>query len=108
MPNVHEKSGLPLANKYRPRLLADVIGQDVVKRYIVNAIGSDKVHHAYLFSGPSGTGKTTVARIFASCVNASKGASVSPDLSKDDLARSIVDGGCVDVREARRCLKPIH
>ena len=99
MSHVNEKSGLPLANKYRPRLLADVVGQEVVKRYIVNAISGNKVHHAYLFSGPSGTGKTTVARIFASCVNAGKSPTVSPDLSKDDLARMIVDGGCVDVRE---------
>lgn len=99
MPHVNEKSSLPLANKYRPRLLADVVGQEVVKRYIINAIASDKIHHAYLFSGPSGTGKTTVARIFASCVNAGKSPTVSPDLGKDDLARMIVDGGCVDVRE---------
>lgn len=99
MPNVNKKSSLPLANKYRPRLLADVVGQEVIKRYIVNAIGSDRVHHAYLFSGPSGTGKTTVARIFASCVNAAKGPTVTPDLSKDEIARTIIDGGCVDVRE---------
>jgi DNA polymerase-3 subunit gamma/tau len=99
MQTIDEKSSLPLANKYRPRHLSDVVGQDVVKRYIVNAISGNKLHHAYLFSGPSGTGKTTVARIFASCVNAHGSPDVSPDLSKDHIASSIVDGGCVDIRE---------
>lgn len=94
-----EPKSLPLANKYRPRLLKEVVGQDVVKRYITNAVSLNKIHHAYLFSGPSGTGKTTVARIFAACVNAEGGPSVSPDMSDGKISRLIIDGGCVDVRE---------
>lgn len=54
-----------LANKYRPKSFDDIIGQDHVSTILSNSITRDKVHHAYIFCGPSGVGKTTAARIFA-------------------------------------------
>lgn len=99
MQTVPEKGNAALANKYRPKRLSEVVGQEMVKRYMVNAINGDKIHHAYLFSGPSGTGKTTLARIFASCVNADGKPSISPSLEDGTMSRLIVDGACVDVKE---------
>ncbi|MBR4122413.1 MAG: DNA polymerase III subunit gamma/tau, partial [Erysipelotrichaceae bacterium] len=54
---------------YRPHRFADVVGQDVIVRTLQNAIKQDKIANAYLFCGPRGTGKTSVAKIFASAVN---------------------------------------
>lgn len=88
-----------LANKYRPKTLDSLVGQDHVKAYFKNAISNNLMHHAYLFSGSSGTGKTTVARIVAAAVNNSSGPSVSPDMSKDSLSLKIINGMCNDVRE---------
>lgn len=58
-----------LYRKYRPKTFAEVIGQDVVKTILKNAISSARVSHAYLFAGPRGVGKTTVARLLAKAVN---------------------------------------
>jgi DNA polymerase-3 subunit gamma/tau len=88
-----------LANKYRPKLLEDVVGQDHVKAYFKNAIAKNMLHHAYLFTGSSGTGKTTVARIIAAAVNNESGQSLSPDMSPGSLSLKIVDGMCNDIRE---------
>jgi DNA polymerase-3 subunit gamma/tau len=88
-----------LANKYRPKLLEDVVGQDHVKAYFKNAIAKNMLHHAYLFTGSSGTGKTTVARIIAAAVNNESGQSLSPDMSSGSLSLKIVDGMCNDIRE---------
>jgi DNA polymerase-3 subunit gamma/tau len=87
------------ANKYRPKLLEDVVGQDHVKAYFKNAIAKDMLHHAYLFTGFSGTGKTTVARIIAAAVNNPGGQSLTPDMSDVSLSRRIVEGLCSDIRE---------
>ena len=67
-----------LARKWRPRLFADMVGQGHVLRVLVNALDSDRLHHAYLFTGTRGVGKTTLARILAKCLNCEAGVSSEP------------------------------
>lgn len=81
-----------IARKYRPQRFADVVGQEHVTQTLGNAIASGRIAHAYLFAGPRGTGKTTIARIFAKCLNATDGPSVD---FKDD------DERCVEITEGR-------
>jgi DNA polymerase-3 subunit gamma/tau len=69
---------LALYRKYRPSVFADVIGQDHVTTPLSNALQSDKIHHAYLFSGPRGCGKTSSARIMARSLNCEKGPTPTP------------------------------
>src|SRR5262249_52883660 len=68
-----------LYRKYRPQTFADVVGQEAVVRTLTNAIEQDKVRQAYLFAGPRGTGKTSLARILAKSVNCANGPRVTPD-----------------------------
>jgi DNA polymerase III subunit gamma/tau len=88
-----------LANKYRPKTFEDLIGQDHVKKYFHNAIINNKLHHAYLFTGSSGTGKTTVARIIAAAVNNPEGPSLTPSMAVGSLSHRIISGECSDIRE---------
>ena len=57
-----------IARKYRPQTFADLTGQEHISRTLKNAIENQRLHHAYLFSGVRGTGKTTTARILAKCL----------------------------------------
>ena len=58
-----------LYRKYRPRTFSDVVGQDIIVKTLINSIKSNKISHSYLFSGPRGTGKTTIAKIFSRSIN---------------------------------------
>ena len=60
---------ISLYRKYRPQSFNEVVGQEVVKKVIKNSILNDKISHAYIFSGPRGTGKTSIAKIFSKAVN---------------------------------------
>lgn len=69
---------LVIARKYRPQTFADVAGQDVVARTLTNAIKSNRVAHAYLFTGPRGVGKTSMARILAKALTCEQGPTTTP------------------------------
>lgn len=73
-----KESYLPLYRKYRPQKLEDVVGQDHIKAALSNAIKLDKISHAYLFTGPRGTGKTSTARILAKSLNCVNGPTLNP------------------------------
>jgi DNA polymerase-3 subunit gamma/tau len=67
-----------LARKWRPRSFADMVGQGHVLKALANALDSNRLHHAYLFTGTRGVGKTTLGRILAKCFNCEKGVGSSP------------------------------
>lgn len=69
---------IPLYRKYRPKNLQEVVGQDHIKKALANAINLNKISHAYLFTGPRGTGKTSIARILAKSLNCQQGPTVTP------------------------------
>ncbi|MBT8374211.1 MAG: DNA polymerase III subunit gamma/tau, partial [Deltaproteobacteria bacterium] len=91
-------SYLVLARKYRPQTFEEVIGQDHITRTLTNAISMDRVAHAILFSGPRGTGKTTVARILAKTMNCKKGPAPTP-CNECGSCKEITTGRAVDVFE---------
>ncbi|MCL4787995.1 MAG: DNA polymerase III subunit gamma/tau, partial [Verrucomicrobia bacterium] len=87
-----------IARKYRPQRFADVVGQEHVTQTLAHAIEQNRIAHAYLFCGPRGTGKTTIARIFAKCLNATGGPRVDFDDS-DIRVQEITEGRSIDVLE---------
>jgi DNA polymerase-3 subunit gamma/tau len=87
-----------LYRRHRPRTFADVVGQEHVVRTLSNAVEQGKVHHAYLFVGSRGTGKTSMAKILAACLNCVEGPTTTP-CGKCDSCVSIASATSLDVIE---------
>lgn len=87
-----------LARKWRPRFFSEMVGQEHVLRALINALNEQRLHHAYLFTGTRGVGKTTIARILAKCLNCEEGVSATP-CGKCSSCREIAEGRFVDLIE---------
>lgn len=87
-----------LARKWRPRLFAELVGQEHVVRALTNALDNERLHHAYLFTGTRGVGKTTLARIFAKSLNCEKGITSVP-CGQCAACTEIDEGRFVDLLE---------
>jgi DNA polymerase III subunit gamma/tau len=87
-----------LARKWRPKTFEEVVGQGHVTRALANALSLGRIHHAYMFSGTRGVGKTTFARILARTLNCGEGPTASPCLSCA-ACREVLEGASVDVQE---------
>jgi DNA polymerase III subunit gamma/tau len=97
-PGPYDRHVAALYRKYRPQSFEDVVGQEAVVRTLSNAIGTDAVRQAYLFAGPRGTGKTSMARILAKCLNCAQGPTTTPD-GTCHACRAIAAGTSLDVIE---------
>ncbi|HEU5468157.1 MAG TPA: DNA polymerase III subunit gamma/tau, partial [Steroidobacteraceae bacterium] len=91
-------SYLVLARKWRPRSFAELVGQEHVRQALENALDSGRVHHAFLFTGTRGVGKTTIARILARSLNCERGVSSNP-CGECGACREIDEGRFVDLIE---------
>ncbi len=87
-----------LARKWRPRFFDEMVGQEHVLRALINALNEQRLHHAYLFTGTRGVGKTTIARILAKCLNCEQGISARP-CGECSACREIAEGRFVDLIE---------
>ena len=87
-----------LARKWRPQAFEAVIGQEHITQTLLNAVKQDRLAHAYLFSGPRGVGKTSVARILAKAMNCQREGPLIP-CNQCKSCREITDGSSVDVQE---------
>lgn len=91
-------SYIPLYRKYRPQAIEQIVGQEHIKKALANAIKTDRISHAYLFTGPRGTGKTSTARIFAKSLNCEKGPTISP-CNECENCKNITNSIPIDVIE---------
>lgn len=87
-----------LARKWRPRTFRQLVGQQHVLQALVNALDHDRLHHAYLFTGTRGVGKTTIARILAKCLNCETGVSSEP-CGQCSACKEIDEGRFIDLLE---------
>ncbi|HXC36756.1 MAG TPA: DNA polymerase III subunit gamma/tau [Candidatus Acidoferrales bacterium] len=87
-----------IARKYRPQRFADVVGQEHVTQTLSNAIEQNRIAHAYLFCGPRGTGKTTIARIFAKCLRCKNAPTTKPCNECPDCV-AITSGNSIEMLE---------
>jgi DNA polymerase-3 subunit gamma/tau len=91
-------SYLVIARKWRPQSFGDIVGQEHITRTLSNAIRSNRIAHAYLFTGVRGVGKTTAARILAKALNCEKGPTPNP-CNQCSFCEQITSGSCLDVLE---------
>ena len=89
---------IALYRKWRPHTFRDLVGQDHISRTLSQAITSGRIGHAYLFSGPRGTGKTSTAKILAMALNCKEGPTPDP-CGKCESCQRIMDGSAMDVFE---------
>jgi len=95
-----------LARKWRPQHFRDMLGQEPVLRALSNALDTDRLHHAYLFTGMRGVGKTTIARILAKCLNCETNGVSSSPCGECSVCQDIEAGRFFDLIEvdaASRC-----
>ncbi|NNL54554.1 MAG: DNA polymerase III subunit gamma/tau, partial [Woeseia sp.] len=91
-------SYLVLARKWRPKNFSETVGQTHVLQALINALESERLHHAYLFAGTRGVGKTTIARIFAKALNCDTGVTAEP-CGECSACLEIDEGRFVDLIE---------
>ena len=89
-------SYLALARKWRPRTFSQLVGQEHINKALINALNQQRLHHAYLFTGTRGVGKTSVARILAKALNCEQGISSEPCL-QCDACIAIEQGRFIDL-----------
>ena len=87
-----------LARRWRPKTFSELVGQEHVVRALSNALDNDRLHHAYLFTGTRGVGKTTIARILAKSLNCEQGVSAEP-CGECSICREVDEGRFVDLIE---------
>ena len=93
-----DKNYIPLYRKYRPQKIEQIVGQEHIKKALANSIQMDRISHAYLFTGPRGTGKTSTARIFAKSLNCVNGPTISP-CNECENCKNITNSIPIDVIE---------
>lgn len=87
-----------IARRWRPKQFSELVGQDYIVRTLTNAIELNRIAHAYLFVGPRGTGKTSMARLLAKSLNCTGGPSITPP-EDCPICQAITEGSCIDVIE---------
>src|ERR1019366_4494705 len=94
----NSRIGMSLYRTWRPKSFADLVGQDAVVRTLTSAIDTGRLAHAYLFSGPRGSGKTSAAKILARCIECENGPTATPDNTCANCV-ALLEGTAFDVVE---------